>query len=181
MPNKPASSQVSAPNYQPETPSDEDLLRGFTLALGASGRVEKTLRTYSDAVKMLSAFARNLGLPGLAEMDRTFVRHWLTSLHQRGNKPGGIHVRYRAVNRFFKWCVAEGERVDNPMDLVDPPKIPSELQPHYSPEDISKLLKAIGRQTVYKPAGRHYHSALVRYRGQGSRVSRGKDRRHRLA
>jgi len=36
---------------------------------------------------MLSDFARSLGLPGLATMNRTHIRHWLTSFHQKGNKP----------------------------------------------------------------------------------------------
>lgn len=149
MSNKASTSHVAAPNLRPEAISDEDLLRGFTLSLGASGRKEKTLRTYSDGIRMLSEFARGLRLPGLAEMDRNVARHWLMSLHQKGNKPAGIHVRYRAVNRFFKWCVTEGERVDNPMDYVDPPKIPDEIQPHYTPRDIATVLKAIGRQTVH--------------------------------
>ena len=54
MSTRPSSSDVSASNsgvrLTSEAISDEDLLRGFTLALGASGRVEKTLRTYGDSV-----------------------------------------------------------------------------------------------------------------------------------
>jgi site-specific recombinase XerD len=142
---KTSSSHVRAPNSNIETTPDEDLIRGFTLSLGASGRAEKTLITYEDALRMLSSFARDLGLPGLAEMDTNVVRHWLMSLHQRGNKPGGISVRYRAVNRFFKWAVQEEEREDSPMDRIDPPRIPDEIQPFYSPEDVQAVLKAIGR------------------------------------
>ena len=56
-----------------ETISSEDLLRGFTLALGASGRREKTLSLYEDSVRALSEFARSLGLPGLAERAQTVV------------------------------------------------------------------------------------------------------------
>ena len=153
MSTRPSSSDISATNFgvrlTSEAISDEDLLRGFTLALGASGRVEKTLRTYGDSVRLLSDFAKSLGLQGLAEMDRTVVRHWLMSLHQKGHKPGGIHVRYRSVNRFFRWCVSEGERVDNPCDQIDPPRIPEEIQPHYSPEEVQKVLKAIGRKTIH--------------------------------
>jgi site-specific recombinase XerD len=54
-------------------------------------------------------------------------------------------VRYRSVNRFFKWCVSEGERADNPMDRIDPPSIPDEIQPFYRPEEIEAVLKSIGR------------------------------------
>ena len=46
MASKPSSSDVSAPNYSSEALSDDDLIRGFTLALGAGGRKEKTLHIY---------------------------------------------------------------------------------------------------------------------------------------
>ncbi len=85
---------------------------------------------------MLSGFARSLSLPGLAIMDRKVVRHWLTSPHQKGNKSATVSVRYRSLNPFFNWCVTEEERSDNPMDRVDPPKIPSEIQAYYQPHEV---------------------------------------------
>ena len=146
---KRSSSDVSAPNFGRESVLDEDLIRGFILALGAGGRKQKTLTIYEDSIRMLSDFARRLGLPGLATMDRTHIRHWLTSLHQKGNKPATVSVRYRSLNRFFNWCVAEEERDDNPMDRVDPPKIPSEIQAYYQPHEVETVVKAIGRTTAY--------------------------------
>ena len=51
-------SHGSAPNY--EAISDEDLIRGFLLSLGASGRKPKTLETYRDSVRDLSAFGKRV-------------------------------------------------------------------------------------------------------------------------
>ena len=82
-------------------------------------------------------------------MDRTHLQHWLTSLHQKGNKPATVSVRYRSVNRFFKWCVTEDERTDNPMNYVDPPKIPDTIQAYYQPYEVEKVIKAIGRTTPH--------------------------------
>ena len=146
---KSSSSDVSAPNYQGESISDEDLIRGFILALGAAARKQKTLIIYEASIRMLSDFARSLGLPGLATMDRTHLRHWLTSLHKKGNKPATVSVRYRSLNRFFNWCVTEGERPDNPMDRVEPPKIPDEIQAYYLPHEVEQVVKAIGRVTPH--------------------------------
>jgi hypothetical protein len=70
MVSKTSSSDVYAPNVSPEPISDEDLIRGFILALGAGGRKAKTLTIYEDSIWMLSGFARSLSLPGLATMDR---------------------------------------------------------------------------------------------------------------
>ena len=149
MASKTSSSDVYAPNYGPEKISDEDLIRGFLLALGAGGRKAKTLHIYEESILMLLYFTRSLGLPGLATMDRTHIRHWLASLHQKGNKPATVSVRYRSLNRFFKWCVVEGERSDNPMDQVDPPQIPDTIQAYYQPDDVEKVLKSIGRTTPH--------------------------------
>ena len=148
MVSKSSSSDVSAPNFN-RVISDEDLIRGFILALGAGGRKQKTLTIYEDSIRMLSGFARDLGFPSLTTMDRTRIRHWLTSLHKKGNKPATVSVRYRSLNRFFNWCVTEEERRDNPMDRVDPPKIPSEIQAYYSPHEVEQVVKAIGRSTPY--------------------------------
>ncbi|MDP6494969.1 MAG: tyrosine-type recombinase/integrase [Dehalococcoidia bacterium] len=149
MVTKRSRSHVSAPNHALEPISDEDLIRGFLLDLGASGRSPKTLFIYGDSVKRLSAFARDLGFPLLATIGRDHVRHWLMSLHQKGNKPGAVHVRYRSANRFFKWCVKEGEREDNPVDHIDPPRLPQVIQPYYEPPEVEAVLKAIGRKSTY--------------------------------
>ena len=149
MVSKSSSSDVSAPNYGPEPISDDDLIRGFILALGAGGRKSRTLFIYEDSIRKLSVFARSLGLSGLATMDRIVVRHWLSSLHQQGNKPATVSIRYRSLNRFFRWCVDEEERTDNPMDHVEPPKIPSEIQAYYRPDDVETVVKSIGRSTPH--------------------------------
>lgn len=149
MVSRRSSSYVRAPNYNREPISDDDLIRGFILALGAGGRKQKILTIYENSVRMLSDFVQSLGLPGLASMDRTHIRHWLTSLHQKGNKPATESVRYRSLNRFFNWCVTEDERTDNPMDRVDPPKIPSEIQANYQPHEVEKVINAIGRTTPH--------------------------------
>ena len=149
MVSKSSSSDVSASNYGPEPISDDDLIRGFILALGAGGRKSRTLFIYEDSIRKLSDFARSLSLSGLATMDRIVVRHWLSSLHQQGNKPATVSIRYRSLNRFFRWCVDEEERTDNPMDHVEQPKIPSEIQAYYQPHDVETVLKSIGRSTPH--------------------------------
>jgi len=125
---QPFGAPVSGPNSNLECKSDDELVRGFLLALGAGGRKQRTLQIYEDSIRMISNFAGSQGLPGLATMERFHIRHWLTTLHQKGNKPSTVSVRYRSLGRFFRWCVEEGEREDNPMDRVDAPRIPDTIQ-----------------------------------------------------
>lgn len=154
---KPFRAPVFAPNSNPECQTDEELVRGFLLALGAGGRKERTLQIYEESIRILSDFADSLGLPGLATMDRTHIRHWLTTLHQKGNKPSTVSVRYRSVSRFFNWCVEEGERDDNPMDRIDPPKIPDTIQAYYLPHDVEAVVKAIDLGTPHD----HRDAAII--------------------
>ena len=149
MLTKTSSSDVCAPNLSGDSITDEDLIRAFILALAAGGRKPKTLTVYQESIRSLADFARDLGLAGLATMDRTHIRHWLNSLHQKGNKPATVSVRYRSLNRFFNWCVIEEERTDNHMDRVEPPKIPSEIQAYYSPHDVASVIKAVARSTPH--------------------------------
>ena len=107
MVSQSSSSDVSAPNSGSEPISDHDLIRGFILAVGDGGRKPRTPFIYEDSIRKLSAFARSLGLSGLATMDRIVVRHWLSSLHQQGNKPATVSIRYWSLNRFFRWCVEQ--------------------------------------------------------------------------
>jgi hypothetical protein len=99
MTNNSSRSHVSVPDFGLEPISDEDLIRGFLLDLGTSGRSEKTIFIYGDSARRLSVFARSMGFPPLATMMREHVRHWLTSLHKAGNKPASVHVRYRSIKK----------------------------------------------------------------------------------
>ena len=113
---------------------------------------------------MLSDFARSLGRSGLATMDRNVIRQWLTSLHRNGNKPATVSMRYRSLNRFSNWCVAEDERPDNPMDRVDPPKIPDGIQAYYQPHEVKKVIKSPAGQlliTCGTPRGSWFCMTLV--------------------
>ena len=75
MVSRSSRSDITTPNFKREQVSDEDVIRGFILALGAGGRKQRTLTIYEDSIRMLSVFARDLGLPGLTAMGRTHIRH----------------------------------------------------------------------------------------------------------
>ena len=63
--NARSSSSLSySPNFQPGIPSDDTLIRGFILALGAAGRKETTLYIYDESIRSLSSFAKERDLPG---------------------------------------------------------------------------------------------------------------------
>ena len=82
-------------------------------------------------------------MPALAALSTEHLREFFNHLYQRGNKPAGVSVRYRALQQFHKWLVVEGERPDNPMERIPAPRIPETIQPHYSVEDVQRVLAKI--------------------------------------
>ena len=96
--------------------------------------------------------------------------HSLSSLHQIGNKPASVHVRYRSVNRFFKWCVKEGEREDNPVDYIDPPRLPQVIEPIYEAQDVEAILKSDWEEVHLLPSRYRCCVDLVKYKGKGCRT-----------
>jgi site-specific recombinase XerD len=127
---------------QPKVTADDALLTGYLLALRANGRKDKTQDTYRESVKALQRFLEERAMPPLAQVTTEHLREFFNSLYERGNKPATVSVRYRALRRFFAWLLDEGERADNPMDRIPPPRLPDVLQPHYLPDDLKKVLAA---------------------------------------
>ena len=129
----------SAPNFL----ADETIVQGFLLALRASGRAEKTINTYTSALAILRRFCDEQGMPELPALSTEHLREFFNDLYKRGNKPASVSVRYRGLQQFYKWLVAEGERQDNPVARIPAPRVPETLQPHYSEEDLRHVLGKI--------------------------------------
>jgi site-specific recombinase XerC len=57
-------------------------------------------------------------------------------------KPLTARNRYRGLQAFLKWAVAEGELDASPMAGMNPPQIPDEPPPVLTDEELRRLLKA---------------------------------------
>jgi integrase len=57
-------------------------------------------------------------------------------------KPLTALDRYRGLQAFFKWAVAEGELGASPMAGINPPQIPDEPPPMLTDDELRRLLKA---------------------------------------
>ena len=113
---------------------------GFLLALRAAGRSEKTATGYGESLDALQRFSAETGMPRPEHMTAEHIREFLLHLYKKGNRPGTVATRYRALSSFYRWLVTEGERPDNPMDRIPPPKVEDRVMPHYTTEDVAKLL-----------------------------------------
>lgn len=74
-------------------------------ALKARNLADKTLRTYGDS---LTALVDHAGATQLCDLDRDAIREFLADLTDQFT-PATVSVRYRALQQFFKWAIAEEE------------------------------------------------------------------------
>ena len=125
---EPARAARTAPNSDP-------WLRSWQFALRAAGRSPRTVETYMEAGSQL---VTAVGDPTKAT--RADIASFLLSLTERGCKPATVSVRFRALQQFYKWLVAEGERADDPMAKLRAPKVPEVPVSVLSDADIRRLL-----------------------------------------
>jgi len=72
---------------------------------------------------------------------RADVRDFIADQLQRW-KPATALNRYRSLQAFFKWCVAEGELERSPMVGMKPPQLPDEPPPVLTDDQLRRLLKS---------------------------------------
>jgi site-specific recombinase XerD len=83
-------------------------------------------------------------------------------------RPLTARNRYRGLQAFFKWAVAEGELDASPMAGMNPPQIPDEPPPVLTDDELRRLLKACEGRDF---ADRRDAAILRLFLDTGARVS----------
>jgi site-specific recombinase XerD len=119
------------------------LLPSWELALRASGKSPKTIRSYTDSVRKLGAYLASAGLTDDVESTGPpEVRAFLVSEIERTSATSA-QVHYRNLRVYFGWLIREGERsAANPVTREDKPKAEETAKPFLSEADLAALLKA---------------------------------------
>jgi site-specific recombinase XerD len=119
-----------------------DLIGDFERSMKAANKSPRTVKIYGDAARWLVAFLAEHDMATDAdEVTREHIEGYMTD--QLGKwKPATANQRYRALDQWWKWMVAEGIVSVSPMLTMKPPTIPEQQVPVVSDEDLVKLLKA---------------------------------------
>jgi len=110
-------------------------LRSWELALRAAGRSPRTVEVYMEAGNRLVAA---VGDP--LKATRADIARFLLDMSEGGCTPATVSVRFRALQQFYKWLVAEGERADDPMVRLRAPRIPETPVQVLTDAEIRSLL-----------------------------------------
>ncbi|HLS55717.1 MAG TPA: tyrosine-type recombinase/integrase [Zeimonas sp.] len=116
------------------------LATSFRRALAAANKAERTIETYLEAVVGLAEHLAAHGGPLTATaLGRADIEGYITALLAR-TSPGTANNRYRGLQAFFTWLVAEDELPTNPMARMRPPVIPEAPPPVLGEAELTRLL-----------------------------------------
>jgi len=117
------------------------LLDSFLRGLRAENRSDRTIETYGESVRQFIKFlARKEVIATPSEITRRQIQDFINELLAKW-KPATANNRYRALNRYFKWLVDEGEIKESPMQKMKPPTIPEYTPEPLAIEDVRAILK----------------------------------------
>jgi site-specific recombinase XerD len=118
------------------------LAESFEISLAARNLSPRTIRTYLEAVDLLAGYLDDAGMPSQVS---AITREHLESFFARELdrvSPTSVHIRYRAIQAFFKFCVEDGEIEVSPMVNMKPPVVPEQPVPVLKADQLAALIKA---------------------------------------
>jgi len=132
------------------------------------GLSENTLMNYQRDVRKLYDFLQIQGVrEDPLEIQKETVSQFVYELGKTVNPRSQARI-ISGVKSFFSYLVFEDYRKDNPMDLIESPKLGRQLPDTLSLTEIDKLIKAID---LSKPEGERNRAMLETLYGCGLRVS----------
>jgi site-specific recombinase XerD len=133
--------QVVAPQ---DVGSFRRLSSSFEISLHARNLSPRSIRTYGEAAELFARFLDESGMPtAVASIRREHLEAFFVRELDRV-APASVHIRYRALQQFWKWCVEDGEIPSSPMERMKPPTVPEQPVPVIRDETLSALVKACG-------------------------------------
>jgi site-specific recombinase XerD len=129
--------------YSDPEPGDYgSYVRSWVRSLWARNLSPKTVKTYREAAEGLGAYlARTDGPRDLGAILREHVEGFIVHLLDTSTD-STANNRYRGLQQFFKWALAEGEIQADPMALMRAPVITEKEIPLVPDDTLKKLLKA---------------------------------------
>ena len=102
----------------------------------------RTRRAYAGDTAQLAAWATANGLEP-ATIDARSVRRYVASLSERGLAATTVARKLAATRALLRVQLQDGERQDNPADLIAAPKRPQKLPRVLKPSEVATLLDRI--------------------------------------
>ncbi|NND16538.1 MAG: site-specific tyrosine recombinase XerD [Eudoraea sp.] len=132
------------------------------------GLAEHSISNYSRDVKKLSLFLEEKQVDGSpAGVGKEMMQQFIYEMAKKLNPRSQARL-ISGLKSFFEYLVFEGYRKDNPMVLIESPKLGRKLPDTLNLQEIDQLISAID---LSKPEGERNRAILETLYGCGLRVS----------
>jgi site-specific recombinase XerD len=119
------------------------LVQEWVFSLKAKHLSPATIRSYTDAVRLLDEHLVASGVTEVADIDRQHIEKFLIAQSEQVSS-GSVLTRFRSIRVFFNWLVEAEEiavspmaRMKEPRKTQRPPDVPDD-------DDVRRLLKSMG-------------------------------------
>jgi len=134
------------------------------------GLSRNTVAAYGQDLDALRLFLEELSQP-FSSLDEESLMLFAAWLRQRGDGSRTLARRLSALRQFCAWCTEENVLQDNPLALVDGPKLPARLPEVLSRDEMLALLAAPPVLGEDSRLGRRDRAMLQLLYAAGLRVS----------
>ncbi len=132
------------------------------------GLAQNSINNYTLDVEKLILFLQQNDLNnGPVQIQKETVQQFIYEIAKKVNQRSQARI-ISGLKSFFNYLIFEDYRTDNPMDLIESPKIGRKLPDTLSEAEINNLIHAID---LSKPEGERNRAMLETLYGCGLRVS----------
>jgi integrase/recombinase XerD len=110
------------------------------LALSAERKSPKTVKLYSEGVRMFLRWCEETGTT--PELTKPAAHAFIVSLLDNGAEAATARARHGALRRFCAWLAAEGEIDDDRLLGMKPPKVDTKVSDPLTNDELRALIKA---------------------------------------
>jgi integrase/recombinase XerD len=132
------------------------------------GLAPLTLAAYAQDLMDFRQFAEERGLSGWQAVDLAHLKDYLAALESRGLAARSRARRLSALRQFFRFLQREEKLAQNPVELLDSPRLPQRLPRVLAEGEVAALLAAPDPGT---PLGQRDDALLELLYATGLRVS----------
>lgn len=130
-----------APSHVATSLPLDALAESFAVSLASARKSPRTIQTYLESLRLLDAFLASHGMPRNAgAIRREHLEAFMADLLARYS-PATASNRYRGLQSFWKWAVAQDEIEASPMRTMTPPSVPTKPVPLFTEDHLRRLLK----------------------------------------
>ena len=127
----------------------EQELQEFFIDRQARNLTSKTLHWYTHNLTLFAEYTVKHGIKTTVDITPRHIRRFLIYLSEHNYNAGGVYAVFGALRAYLRWFATEFEPPNwaNPLDKVEAPKRPQELQPPISLDDFKAILATCEAKT----------------------------------